>query len=257
MRKLWLLLLVTGCTRPLPIGSSDCSSYTDAASCDADPGCTAFTCPSCNGSNSFAGCYDKNGPQPGIGCPAIACPQPCHNLDQAGCAAQASQGCHALNCCGSFTQCLGPNESGGCTCVGCSGLDEATCKARPDCRADYCPSCDPAHPGFGCSSASEPPPQCPAIPCPPPPECSKLTTELTCTQETQCHAVYEPGACGCAACCCTPFSRCATGGKADCKGPALCNSAPPPCANTACNPAFVVSYANGCYEGCVHQSECQ
>ena len=40
------------------------------------------------------------------------------------------------------------------------------------------------------------------------------------------------------------FQSCATNSKADCKGPALCNSAPPDCANPACNAQYVISYAN-------------
>jgi hypothetical protein len=53
------------------------------------------------------------------------------------------------------------------------------------------------------------------------------------------------------------FKLCASSGKADCKGPALCNSAPPDCNQQLCNAQYVISYANGCYEGCVLSSECQ
>jgi hypothetical protein len=261
MRNLGLLLLLAGCTRPaLSLGEGDggtpgdCSSYSDAASCAADPACTPAMCGNCNGGSSFAGCVKAGMLYP---CPAYACPQSCHGLTQSGCAAASSRGCHAETCCGTFVQCLDPNESFGCTalCASCDGLDEKACLARSDCRANYCPGCGDTSGFAGCQNPGEPPPECPA----PPPSCQPACSTLNfndCTARADCHNVFAQGACGCAACCCMAFSHCASA-KADCKGPALCNSAPPNCDTQLCNAAYVVSYANGCYDGCVLTSACQ
>jgi hypothetical protein len=77
---------------------------------------------------------------------------------------------------------------------------------------------------------------------------------MACDARTDCHAVYtDSGTCDCAvAGCCAKFNRCADGAKASCKGPALCNIVGPSCES----PAFVVSYASSCFEGCVRPTEC-
>jgi hypothetical protein len=262
MRTLGLVLLLAGCTRTLPIGDGDggtqgnCGSHTDAQSCSADSSCITFTCPSCNGAPTFIGCYDKNGPLPGIAC-GLNCAS-CHGLTADACAAAAGQGCQAETCCGTFVQCLDPGEQKVCAlaCTSCHGLDETSCKARSDCRTDYCPGCNGTSAFAGCENPGDPLPQCPAPGCPPPPACSLLSLN-DCDARTDCHPVFEQGACGCAACCCMTFKLCSSNGKADCKGPALCNSAPPDCNQQFCNAQYVISYANGCYEGCVLSSECQ
>ncbi len=277
MRKLGLLqlllLLLPACTRDNPLlngddgggpgldgGGAECSSWHDRASCEADAHCIALGCPQCDGSQSFIGCFDKNGPLPGFGCPNSAC-QSCHGLDQAACAAAGELGCTAGTCCGAFISCLDPGDPPqicAADCVDpCAGLDESTCQATPACRADYCPACSPGSTYFAsCDPVGSPPPTCQPLPCPPPLPCDQLTTLADCDARSDCHSVYQADLCGCADCCCTFFGRCATGGSANCTGPAFCNSAPPDCSNPACKGMFAVSYANGCYEGCVLASEC-
>ncbi|HZS39292.1 MAG TPA: hypothetical protein VFF06_20815 [Polyangia bacterium] len=257
--------LLAGCTRALPIDGGDggagggCAAHKDAATCAADARCIALGCPQCDGTQSFIGCYDKNGPLPGIGCPGLACAS-CHALDEPSCRAAASRGCVTGTCCGSFTGCFDPGEpppacAADCANI-CAGLDEATCGAQPGCRVDRCPGCGPGSTYFaGCSDSGGPPspcvtPFCPAMPC------DQLTAADACAARSDCHEVFQPGACGCAGCCCTIFARCADGGKADCKGPAFCNSAPPDCGDPACGGMYAVAYANSCYEGCVLASAC-
>ena len=141
------------------------------------------------------------------------------------------------------------------SCTGsCKGLSEAACKARPDCRADECPTCGGGSYYLQCSDAATPQGPCEGPPCPA--SCADVTTLDGCDARPDCHAVFMPGACGCANCCCTPFSRCAEGSTVNCKGPASCKSAPPYCNEPACNGAYAVGYANGCYEGCVEVTRC-
>jgi|GEM_PF-1112532 len=87
----------------------------------------------------------------------------------------------------------------------------------------------------------------------PPPACSELTTAGDCYYRGDCYTVYKSEQnCGCAtAGCCTQFDHCAEGRLADCTGPALCDMATP-----YCEPPYVGSYKNGCYEGCVQQYDC-
>jgi hypothetical protein len=267
-----LLLVLAGCTRANPLsingdggvdtdgGGSECATLHDRASCQADPNCIALGCPQCDGTESFIGCFDKNGPLPGIGCPAGLCPMSCHGLDQQSCAAAASRGCMEGTCCGQFIECLDPTDppqicAADCVNV-CAGLDATTCKQNPACRADYCPGCA-GEAFYQCNPATAPLPQCPPPPpCPPPPQCDQWKTQADCDSTGACHSVFEPGACGCANCCCTFFSRCADGTTANCKGPAACNIAPPDCGNPACNGMFAVGYSNLCYEGCVLATAC-
>jgi hypothetical protein len=86
--------------------------------------------------------------------------------------------------------------------------------------------------------------------------CVNLETVEECDARSDCHPVFtDPGPSGCACAavgCCTRFSRCAEGALADCDGPALCEVMTPYCAN----PAYVVSYANSCFEGCVRPEDC-
>ncbi len=259
MRKLGLFLLLVGCTRANPLsidgdgGSSACSAHTDQASCAADSSCIPLGCPGCNGTTSFIGCFDKNQPLPGVSCPSGICAT-CHGLDEKSCAAAASRGCIVASCCGAYQGCLDPGEGFGCNCASCQGLDEATCKTRPDCRADYCPTCNGQF-FTGCDDATAPPVACAPPPCPMMP-CDQVTTQTGCDARSDCHSIFQAGACGCANCCCTFFARCEAGQFADCKGPAFCNSAPPDCANPACKGMFTVAYANQCYDGCVLQTAC-
>jgi hypothetical protein len=133
----------------------------------------------------------------------------------------------------------------------CAGLDEPTCRARTDCRANSCPDCQSVYHFTSCSASSDPPLFCGAAQCPV--TCSTATTLVACEARSDCHAVFfDPGTCGCAAAgCCEHFSRCADGAKANCTGPALCKAATP-----LCDGSYVVSFTGSCYEGCVQQKDC-
>ena len=133
----------------------------------------------------------------------------------------------------------------------CGVLDEATCKSRSDCRADYCVHCDALAPVFtACNPTDAPRPNCPLPKCAA--TCSQLNDVESCNARSSCHAVLsDPGTCDCAAPgCCMQFDFCADG-PADCTGPVLCRAAPPDC-----GPGYAISYTTDCYEGCVLRSEC-
>jgi len=99
-----------------------CSTYTDASSCAAAPGCFAETCPGC-GSDVFVGCFDASDPPP-LHCAPIDCPAVCPQYDNdADCS--ANPGCYSLfkdgdtcdcnsaGCCMEFFQCAtGPAQCG-------------------------------------------------------------------------------------------------------------------------------------------------
>jgi hypothetical protein len=84
--------------------------------------------------------------------------------------------------------------------------------------------------------------------------CSDLTTEASCRARGDCHPVFaDMLVCGCASPgCCIRFSRC-TEGKVNCTPPEqfTCTTSQPPCSGD-----YVVSYADGCYEGCVPSTDC-
>lgn len=108
----------------------------------------------------------------------------------------------------------------------------------------WCPGCTP---GEGICSVGG----CPGVACA---ECEYIETLEECEITYGCHAVFEdPNTCGCAAIgCCARFKSCAIGSQADCEGPANCEALTPFCDD----PAYVVSYANGCFEGCVRPETC-
>jgi hypothetical protein len=137
----------------------------------------------------------------------------------------------------------------------CSGLDESACTARSDCKAYYCQTSCTGGPTFvACSTPDMPPPiACPAVTCPSSP-CSQVTTLAACEARLDCHSVFvDPGTCNCATVgCCAHFSFCATGDQAQCHGAIACAIAQPYCES----PAYQVSYANNCYEGCVQAKDC-
>jgi hypothetical protein len=86
-----------------------------------------------------------------------------------------------------------------------------------------------------------------------PRKCSELATQAACDIRADCHPVFKSSL-DCARAtpgCCTTFSKCADGAKADCAGPALCEMAPP-----YCEGPYAIAYTNSCYEGCVVQSDC-
>jgi hypothetical protein len=203
-----------------------------------------------------------------------AAPASCDGLDQATCT--ATPGCVPAICSGG---CDGrPPQFVGCQvddgrelCGGtpycpappprCDGLDQTSCENNPACQADYCYDCTALAPVFtGCRDASLPA-QAPNTPCPnAPPTCTHPTPgceakeQADCDASPDCHSVYyDAGPCQCAtAGCCTYFDHCAPGKAADCAGPATCETD----AAVTCEGPYVVSYANGCYEGCVLASEC-
>ena len=85
-----------------------------------------------------------------------------------------------------------------------------------------------------------------------PTACSQLTAQTACEARSDCYAVFvDPSTCGCAAAgCCARFDHCAAG-TPSCNGSVSCTTATPHCEGP-----YVVSYASGCYQGCVRQSAC-
>ena len=141
--------------------------------------------------------------------------------------------------------------SGGASAGGGGGAGAGMC--APNER--WCAGCTP---GSGtCSSGP-----CPAYSCPvmdagapdAPGDCSTATTETDCNARGACHAVFVDGqACDCATLgCCTHFSRCAEGATAMCSPTAISCTVQTP----HCEGPYVVSYAGGCFEGCVRSLEC-
>ena len=222
-----LALTVSACGSVLQSPDSGTDSRTDTgndgggvacrqlgeADCRARTDCAVGMCTAtCGGGSSFVACYD----------PASETPPPCVGLGIA---------------------CPAP----------CSSLtDEASCAARFDCRANYCPGCNGASFFTGCSQPTDHALVCPAIACPAP--CSIATTQELCDARPDCHSVFvDPGTCGCASVgCCARFSQCADG-KAVCAPPSItCKVVKPYCEG----PAYVVSYTGSCYEGCVPAAAC-
>jgi len=240
-----------------------CSTL-DETTCKARPDCFAQECPSCFG-NTTVSCYPA-GVSP-LSCVPPPCPYipMCSMLDDATCS--ATPGCTSVRCpdCKGgqvYAGCAGPADRIGCgPCPPtCTSLDESACTLRVDCRAGYCNWCQQrmfvgcGDPGtaFGCPTGG---PTCPAaVPC------AAVTDQLSCDARSDCHSVFvdNSAVCDCAtAGCCMHFTRCADGGKAACKGPTgsgvvFCMVAPPGCDGHA----YVTSYTDNCYEGCVRQTEC-
>jgi len=196
-------------------GGSACHGLTETA-CRARTDCAASVCSAiCGGGPSYAGCYDPR--------TEIAPP------------------------------CPGVGAGAGTACLPCSAVtDEASCTARSDCRANYCPNCNGGSAYTGCVDASTPGTVCPAIACPLP--CDQATTLDACDARPDCHPVFvDNRTCGCASLgCCAKFSRCAAGATALCKAPPIACDALTP----YCEGPYVVSYTNACYEGCVRSSDC-
>jgi hypothetical protein len=229
----------------------------DEQTCTATPGCVAEHCPGCNGQQTYEGCGNPGDP---VACPGITCPA-CQGLNEQQCMADTncSPGyCPDCNGHNAYVGCFLPNQPHDCAqpppnCHQCSGLTEAACVADTACRANYCDQCG-AHNFVSCTDPTAPPPPCPAIPCP---ACTGLD-EASCSANAGCHPVYnDPNTCACAPLgCCIQFSHCAVGANADCvapQGAPMCGMAPPVCEGEN---GYVVAYANGCYDGCVHAREC-
>lgn len=85
------------------------------------------------------------------------------------------------------------------------------------------------------------------------PKCTEVTAQSDCEARTDCHSVFEDSPlCACVTPgCCATFQRCANGSSANCTGVTTCDMLEP-----FCQTPYVVSYAGLCYEGCVHQDDC-
>jgi hypothetical protein len=231
----------------------------DQGQCAATQGCTAQICPSCYGQDRYSTCYRSDEAPPV--CVALPCAVlPCNSLNETDCLERSdcqTESCPSCNGTRGFAGCIAPGQpSVQCpaACLGapCGELDESVCKTRSDCTPGYCPDCMGGQTFADCLAAGDAV-AC-ALGCPAQEPCADVTTEAACSSRSDCHSVFtDPGTCDCAvAGCCAKFSRCADGATASCKGPALCNIAGPSCES----PAFVISYASGCYEGCVRPAEC-
>jgi hypothetical protein len=220
MRTLVLILVVVvwGCTRPNALPISD-DAGTDCAAHADRASCAAD--PRC----VVAGCTQCDGSTNFVACADAHGPQPPVFCPLPKCAAA------------------------------CKGLDEGMCRARPDCRADYCPNCNGGSVFALCSPADAPITACGGAFCPFP--CDQATNLTECNARPGCHAVFQAGQCDFTNQCCIAFSHCADGGTANCKGPASCEMPAPACLDPACKGAYAVAFAaNGCYEGCVQVSAC-
>jgi len=244
-----------------PCLRAPCSEL-DETSCGSRSDCTVLSCPDCMGGQTFAGCAAPGGAGAGCG----PCPPTCSAFDETSC--KANSYCHpgyCADCNGGqkFTTCLGPNEHVACpksACPAipapCAKLDEATCKGRGDCQAEYCNGCKGrtfagcGDPGAGFTCPADPP-VCPPVPC------ANIADQLSCDARTDCHSVFDNWHCpGTAAVCPVVFTGCSDGGKASCKAPSapilFCAAEPPPCEASG----YVISYLPTCYEGCVRAGEC-
>lgn len=93
---------------------------------------------------------------------------------------------------------------------------------------------------------------CPGAACAP---CDAVDSLAECETRIDCHSVFEnPEGCDCPLPgCCARFERCADNERADCTGANLSCEAPTPYCE---HPAYVVSYSDFCYEGCVAPKDC-
>ena len=114
-------------------------------SCRATPGCTAYECPTCEGS-AFATCAN-----PGEGPPPCAAPQcRCEQLDERACDGRID--CRTVSCLDcqgglNFAQCLESSAIPMCMEVSCgcaAHTDQASCDADPVCHTLFTQVCDPA-----------------------------------------------------------------------------------------------------------------
>jgi hypothetical protein len=120
-----------------------CHGLTEAQ-CGANPACAAGTCASCNGGQSYAGCYRPSTEGPPA-CPGIACPLPCAGLVEAACVARTD--CRADYCPGcqakTFVQCARPSDGlPACPAIKCllpcaMVTTLVACEARGDCHSVF------------------------------------------------------------------------------------------------------------------------
>jgi hypothetical protein len=123
----------------------------------------------------------------------------------------------------------------------CAGLDEATCRATPACKAWHCFACS-CKPAFaGCLPVGEPGPECPSFGCPQPQCCSSASDCPTGPYEC-----VAPGASpGCDPC--IPSTECTSDADCAALGPnQICNATP-----CSCTPNGMA-----CEQGCGQASDC-
>jgi hypothetical protein len=84
-------------------------------------------------------------------------------------------------------------------------------------------------------------------------DCDQELTLFDCNARADCHAVFfDPGNCSCSSLgCCAQFHHCAGGFTATCTGRITCAVLPPHCESP-----YLISYRDGCFEGCVHYRDC-
>jgi hypothetical protein len=242
---------------PLPcVPLPECSTL-DATSCKGRSDCQPNYC--CGG-NVYGGCGTAGAAFTCMtSCPALG---PCSALDETTCKGRSD--CTAGYC----PDCMGGQNFAGCSAPGdrigcgpcppiCDNLDETSCMGTGGCMPKYCPSCSGSQTFVGCIGPGVAAARCPPLACPQPAPCAEATTQTACDVRADCHSVFGK----CLTCDCLPpaclvgFVKCADGGKASCMGPLTCQTAPPDCSSTTTT-TYVVSYAAGCYEGCVRPSEC-
>jgi hypothetical protein len=246
-----------------PCPELSCQSPCDALdemTCYVRGDCKANFCPNCSGGQVFAGCAGLND---AVDCGPCPTPPPCPSLTQMECAARSD--CKSAVC----PDCMGGQKFTGCVATGslwacpvscpvlppCNTLGEMECIGRMNCTAEYCSDCRGGKifggcvgPGEGFSCAA----------CPAPIACASVADQLSCDARTDCHSVF--GKCTNCPCpsagCGVAFIGCAAGANASCMGTTTCHRTPPDCTSTNETTTYVVSYANGCYEGCVPPREC-
>ena len=83
--------------------------------------------------------------------------------------------------------------------------------------------------------------------------CAQVASLFDCQARFDCYAVFfDSGTCECdTPGCCAHFHHCADGFQATCAGLVTCAVLPP-----HCDSPYLISYRNGCYEGCVQYQDC-
>jgi len=188
---------------------------------------------------------------------------PCKSLDQATCGLRSDCRVGTCTACGgapTFAGCWDPAIENAPPCPGvlcilpCDQItDQATCSARSDCRADFCPTCTAAKQFTRCAKAGDPQVSCPLLGCPQPPPCAQVQTKDACELRSDCHSVFvDPMTCLCAQPgCCMMWNRCVDGDQARCTGQPACKSLAP-----VCEGDYTLAYTDVCYEGCVQKKDC-
>jgi hypothetical protein len=149
----------------------------------------------------------------------------------------------------------GNGAAGAAGLAPCDGiLDETTCKARPDCRAQECMTC--GSPAFTCYGSDETPPACMIAPCPPTSGCLG-TDAMTCAAQPGCTPVTCDDCKGGKF-----FAGCADPGErigcAPCPTPPACSSLDVVAcgARSDCHPGYCPNCMGGqTFQGCLGPNE--